>query len=190
MTLPGPDDSGRERSNAFPLRDSAPWLHAAVYIATGLWPLLHLPSFEWVTGPKTDKWLVRVVGALVLVQGIVTLKAAARGHVGPELRQVAAGTAVIFAAADVRYVAQRRIRPVYLADAVLELGLAALWLIYRQSDETKDWLYSHAPRPLRDVAGWLVMESGWRLGPLAPILLGLALGRRPQELTHEELPGS
>jgi hypothetical protein len=51
----------------------------------------------------------------------------------------------------------------------------------------KDWLYSHAPRALRDVAGWLVLESGWRLGPLAPILLGLAMGSRPHKLTDEEL---
>jgi hypothetical protein len=37
---------------------------AAYYLATGLWPLVHLPSFEAVTGPKTDDWLVHMVGLL------------------------------------------------------------------------------------------------------------------------------
>jgi hypothetical protein len=40
-------------------------LQALYYLATGLWPLVHLPSFEAVTGPKTDDWLVHMVGAEV-----------------------------------------------------------------------------------------------------------------------------
>ena len=35
------------------------------FTATGLWPLMHMPSFEAVTDPKEDKWLVRTVGVLV-----------------------------------------------------------------------------------------------------------------------------
>ncbi|MBV8580277.1 MAG: hypothetical protein JOZ86_06540, partial [Candidatus Eremiobacteraeota bacterium] len=37
---------------------------AAYYLATGLWPLLDMRSFELVTGRKTDRWLVKMVGAL------------------------------------------------------------------------------------------------------------------------------
>jgi hypothetical protein len=45
-------------------------LQALYYLATGLWPLVHLPSFEVVTGPKTDDWLVHmVVGLLAMVSG-------------------------------------------------------------------------------------------------------------------------
>jgi hypothetical protein len=32
------------------------------YIATGLWPVFNLRSFERVTGPKTDGWLVKQAG--------------------------------------------------------------------------------------------------------------------------------
>ena len=32
----------------------------ALYVVTGVWPLLHMASFEAVTGPKTDDWLVRL----------------------------------------------------------------------------------------------------------------------------------
>jgi hypothetical protein len=35
------------------------------YAATGLWPILWMRSFEAVTGPKQDHWLVKTVGALV-----------------------------------------------------------------------------------------------------------------------------
>src|SRR5438067_11801258 len=47
----------------------------AYFVATGIWPLLHMPSFEAVTGPKVDKWLVRTVGVLVSVVGGVLVAA-------------------------------------------------------------------------------------------------------------------
>jgi len=37
------------------------------YPLTGLWPLVSLRSFEKVTGPKADDWLVKTVGALIAV---------------------------------------------------------------------------------------------------------------------------
>ena len=38
----------------------------AYFLGTGVWPLVLMPSFESVTGPKVDKWLVRTVGVLRL----------------------------------------------------------------------------------------------------------------------------
>ena len=35
--------------------------HGVANLAGGLWPLLHIRSFEWVFGPKTDRWLVKTV---------------------------------------------------------------------------------------------------------------------------------
>jgi hypothetical protein len=35
------------------------------YLLTGVWPLPSIGSFQRVTGPKTDLWLVRTVGVLV-----------------------------------------------------------------------------------------------------------------------------
>ena len=34
----------------------------AYYVASGLWPIFHRRSFEAVTGPKKDWWLVVTVG--------------------------------------------------------------------------------------------------------------------------------
>jgi hypothetical protein len=44
-------------------------LQAIYYLFTGIWPLVHLASFEAVTGPKTDDWLVQTVGVLAAVIG-------------------------------------------------------------------------------------------------------------------------
>ena len=53
---------------------------SAYYILTGLWPLVHFASFELVTGPKTDDWLVRMVGLLVVLIGVTLAVAEARCH--------------------------------------------------------------------------------------------------------------
>jgi hypothetical protein len=38
-------------------------LYAPYLLATGVWSLVHRRSFERVTGPKEDYWLVQAVGA-------------------------------------------------------------------------------------------------------------------------------
>jgi hypothetical protein len=98
------------------------------YLVTGAWPLLHIRSFEWVTGPKTDRWLVKTVGALIAATGATLLLAARRDRVTPEVAVLAAGNAAALATIDVVYVAKRRIRPVYLLDAVAESILVAGWV--------------------------------------------------------------
>lgn len=100
----------------------------AYFLSTGVWPLLHLPSFERVTGPKQDEWLVRTVGCMVAAMGWAFWKAGRRRSVGRELAGLAATSAAALAAIDTWYVARRRISPVYLLDAVLELGLVAAWV--------------------------------------------------------------
>jgi hypothetical protein len=99
------------------------------YLATGIWPLLDIVSFQLVTGPKTDLWLVRTVGVLVAVIGAVLLLAAKRRRVTHEIVLLAVGSALGLAAIDVVYALSGRISAVYLADAVVEVGLALLWLV-------------------------------------------------------------
>ena len=97
------------------------------YLVTGIWPLLHIRSFERITGPKTDKWLVKTAGALITATGAALLLAAKRDRVGPETATLAVGSAVGLTAIDVVYVAKRRIRWVYLLDALLEVALVVGW---------------------------------------------------------------
>lgn len=98
--------------------------HGAYYVATGLWPIVSMRTFEAVTGPKTDRWLVRMVGLLAAVIGASLLP----GRRRTTDRTLAIGSALAFASIDTWYAARRTIRPVYLADAVVELALVAGWL--------------------------------------------------------------
>lgn len=115
-------------------------LQALIYVATGVWPLVHIRSFEAVTGPKADRWLVKTVGALVTTTGLALALAGRRQRFAPEVVLIAAGNAAALAAIDVVYVAKRRIRPVYLLDAAAEIALLAAWAgLWRQGatgDET------------------------------------------------------
>ena len=95
------------------------------YLMTGVWPLINMDSFERVTGPKTDKWLVKTVGVLVAAIG-GSLMVAARGHtVSREAQLLAAASAAGLSLIDITYVAKSRIAPVYLLDAIAEVALLA-----------------------------------------------------------------
>jgi hypothetical protein len=101
----------------------------AFYLAAGLWPVVHRSSFERVTGPKTDFWLVRTVGSLLAVMGSTMMLGALRDQSGPETRSLAIGTAGAITAIDAVYVKRGRISPIYLLDAATQLGLMAAWAV-------------------------------------------------------------
>jgi uncharacterized membrane protein SirB2 len=105
-------------------------VQAAYYLVTGIWPILHIASFEAVSGPKTDDWLVRMVALLVVVIGATLWVAVRRRTWSQEIRVLAIGSALAFAAIDIRYALGGRISPIYLADAGVELAFVALLLTY------------------------------------------------------------
>lgn len=95
------------------------------YIATGLWPVVHLKSFETVSGPKQDKGLVRTVGLMITVSGIFFIKY--RETECALFLPVA--DALVLAGIDVYYVWKRVIWKVYLWDAVVEVIFIGLILV-------------------------------------------------------------
>jgi hypothetical protein len=97
------------------------------YVATGLLPLVSMRTFEAITGPKLEHWLVKTVGLLVTVAGAVCLLAVWLGRFTPEVALLALGNAAALAAIDVYYVSIRRIAPIYLADAAAETVLLLGW---------------------------------------------------------------
>jgi hypothetical protein len=99
------------------------------YLATGLWPILSICTFEAVTGPKTDRWLVKTVGVLVVVSGVVLMLAGFRREFGLEVVVLGVGGAIGLTGIDVWYVARKVVAPIYLLDAVAELILVTLWII-------------------------------------------------------------
>jgi hypothetical protein len=90
-------------------------VQGAYYVGSGLWPVLHIRSFEALTGPKTDRWLVRSYGVLTAAIGVVLL--ASGRAAGP----VSVAAAVGVAAPEIWYaLVQRRLPWPYLADAFVQ----------------------------------------------------------------------
>lgn len=105
------------------------FLQGIYFFVTGIWPLFSIDTFQMVTGPKTDLWLVQTVGALIGVVGAVLLVAGWRRHTTAEVILLALGSAFALGAVDVIFVVRHVIAPIYLLDAVAEGGLVVLWLI-------------------------------------------------------------
>jgi hypothetical protein len=102
-------------------------LHGTANVLGGLWPLVHLRSFEAVFGPKADRWLVKTVSGLLLVNGVVQLSGVATEATLRQSRRLGVGTAAVLLCIDLIYVPTGRISPVYLLDALVEIGWIALW---------------------------------------------------------------
>jgi hypothetical protein len=99
--------------------------HGVLNVITGLWPVMHMRSFEAVSGPKVDRWLVRTVGGLMTANGFAQL--AARADEQRLSAHVGLGTSAVLAAVDVRYATTGRISRIYLLDAVFQLAWVAAW---------------------------------------------------------------
>jgi hypothetical protein len=102
------------------------------YLITGIWPLVSIDTFQKVTGPKQDLWLVRTAGVLITAIGVVLLVGGRRRRVNDEVSLLAVGSALGLTVIDIIYASKGRISPVYLLDAVAEvlltLGVVVGWL--------------------------------------------------------------
>jgi hypothetical protein len=101
--------------------------HSAYLVTTGLWPLAHRDSFEAITGPKSDFWLVRTVGGLAAACGAVLGTSVVRNRLSSEIQLLAAAQAVVFVAADM--FASRTQSRVYLGDVVLQTACLPAWFV-------------------------------------------------------------
>jgi hypothetical protein len=109
----------------------APLSQGLFYVATGLWPVVHLRSFEAVTGPKVDKWLVRTFGGLVTAVGAALIAGAFEPRRSRALAILGVGSALALAMADIVYAGRGRISRVYFADAAAEAAVVASWAATR-----------------------------------------------------------
>jgi hypothetical protein len=103
-------------------------VHALYFLIGGAWAVLGKRTFEAVTGPKVDYWLVRTVGGLLSVAGIIIASAALRNRVIPEIRWLAMGTSGVLASVSLIYSAKGRIRPIYLLDTIANILLIMAWI--------------------------------------------------------------
>lgn len=125
---------------AEPPPDPERWLRriafaqGALYLASGLWPIVHLRSFEAVTGKKRDKWLVKANGALLACVGASLLRSAGEERA----RDLGFTTAAAIAAVEAVYALRGKIARPYVADAAVELAIAAGWLLIRHRTDRHD----------------------------------------------------
>ena len=101
------------------------YLAQAIYYGiTGLWPVLHITSFIFVTGPKTDIWLVKMVGLLTIAIAITLFSSYKRP--GSTIRTLSIASALAYASIDVIYYFNGPLNIVYLIDAVVEMIIVLL----------------------------------------------------------------
>jgi hypothetical protein len=98
------------------------------YLVTGIWPFLHMKSFEKINGPKLEHWLVYTLGGLITVTGIVLCSSARRREVTGEVAALAMGHAGTLSLIDVFYTSKGVLPKTYLLDATAELLVIAGWL--------------------------------------------------------------
>lgn len=100
----------------------------ALFIVSGLWPVVHLKSFEAATGPKREGWLVKALGLVLASVGAGLALAATRRRVSDEAALVGALSSTALAAIDLRYAGTHRISRVYFVDALLHACSVVGWL--------------------------------------------------------------
>ena len=114
-------------SNRHP--NTAPFTQGVFYVVTGLWPIVHLKSFETVTGGKREGWLAKSMGALVTVVGAALIVGSLEPRPSRTLRVLGMGSAVALGLADLVFAKQSKQPKVYLADAAAEGAALATWII-------------------------------------------------------------
>lgn len=100
------------------------------YFVTAVWPLLHIRSFEAVTGEKKEDWLVYTVSLMILSSSLIFLYASLLAEtISIEVVFLSALNAVSLGFISIYYPLRGTIRKIYLADGLLEVFILVLVLI-------------------------------------------------------------
>lgn len=104
------------------------WLQGVYYLAFGLWPLFSMATFVAATGPKTDVWLVKTVGLLLVIPGLVLILAAYRRQIDLPIVTLGIGVALVLISIELVYVFSKVISPIYLVDTIFQILFIIGWL--------------------------------------------------------------
>jgi hypothetical protein len=95
---------------------------------TGAWPIIDIKSFMMVTGPKTDIWLVKTVGALLIPVALTMISFLRCKNDRYPAMILGAGIAISFICVDTYYALTDVISNIYLADAAAESIFLVGWI--------------------------------------------------------------
>lgn len=102
------------------------------YFVTAVWPLIHLRSFEKVTGDKKEDWLVYTVSLMILSSSLVFLYAGIMSDtISNEVFILAIINALSLGFISLYYPLRGVIRKVYLGDGAVEVLIIICLLIFR-----------------------------------------------------------
>lgn len=107
-----------------------PILQGLYFIITGIWPLVHIESFLYITGYKTDIWLVKTVGILILPYSILCFYTIINMKRNTAIAIVNMMCCLGLAWVDLYYYLRGIISWVYLIDFALEMIFSAYWFFY------------------------------------------------------------
>ncbi|MCW3076711.1 MAG: hypothetical protein JWO32_1320 [Bacteroidetes bacterium] len=113
------------------------YLLLGLYLSiTGIWPIIHLNSFLFITGPKNDIWLLKTFSLLLIAVGITLILSSKYKNVPAPLiiLPLLISSALLFA--DVYYPLIGKIRPVYLLDGIIQLLFISL-ILYKKLNNIK-----------------------------------------------------
>lgn len=105
------------------------------FLTTGIWPVLSRRTFEAVTGPKTDFWLVRIMGGVLGTIGATLIHGALSRRPSSGLALLGIGSAATLGVGDIVYSGKGRISKIYLVESVVELALIGMWVAALTLDE-------------------------------------------------------
>lgn len=108
--------------------------HGAYYLFAGAWPLVHMDSFEAVTGPKPDEFLVRTVGLILLMTGTILLSQR-RAPWERSAVFAAMGTALILGCVAVVSASGGWVWKVFFAEGAMHLLFATAWIVQLTRDQ-------------------------------------------------------
>lgn len=98
-------------------------------IVTALWALVDIDSFIWVTGPKTDIWLVKTVAVVLVSIGLALLIAVRESQPSLSIKVLGLTNAAGLTVIDFYYTSNSTIKWVYAADGVLQVLIIISWII-------------------------------------------------------------
>jgi len=104
------------------------WIQATYTLLTALWPLIDIETFMAVTGPKTDVWLVKTVGALLIPVALCLYAHLRDNNVRLSALVLGMGVALAFICIDLFYALNDIILNIYLLDALVELIFVISWI--------------------------------------------------------------
>lgn len=107
-----------------------PLLQGIYFLITSVWPLVHLKSFLYVTGPKTDIWLVQTVAILILPYSILFFYIAFTKKILQVYAVIGSICSLGLGAIELYYYLQGTLKWVYFVDAIIEICFFIYWFCY------------------------------------------------------------